>query len=412
MEQFEKLGLSADVLSVLQEAKFKIPSEIQEKTIPLALAGKDIIGGSATGSGKTLAFASPIVENLKSNGNIQSLILTPTRELAEQVAKAIKQFAKNKQLNTLAVYGGVDIQQQMRRLRSTDIVVGTPGRILDHLKRRTINLANIKILVLDEVDRMFEMGFSKDVELILHQCPKERQTMMFSATISADVDYLARKHTINPVTVSAESYVDASKMKQIYYDTPQGQKFSLLVHLLKEESQELVMVFCNTRRNVDFVFENLNKIGIRAEAIHGGLTQNNRTRVLDDFKNKNIKVLVCTDVAGRGLDIKGVSQIYNYNIPLVSTDYIHRIGRTARAGEEGKVVNILSNEDYMLFRKIMEDDAIKEAMKEEILPAFQTIYLRPEFKKRFSSGRNFNSRRNFGAGRGNSRGQSFHKARR
>jgi len=304
MEQFEKLGLSKDVLSVLQEAGFKTPSEIQEKTIPLALAGKDIIGGSATGSGKTLAFASPIVETLKSNGNIQSLILTPTRELAEQVAKSIRQFSRNKRLNTLAVYGGVDIEPQMRRIRTADVVVGTPGRILDHMKRRTINLSNIKILVLDEVDRMFDMGFSRDVEMILHQCPKNRQTMMFSATISPDVDYLARKHTTNAVKVSAESYVDASKLKQVYYDAPQGQKFSLLAHLLKGESQELVMVFCNTRRNVDFVFENLNKTGIRAEAIHGGLTQNNRTRILDEFKKKNIRVLVCTDVAGRGLDIK------------------------------------------------------------------------------------------------------------
>jgi ATP-dependent RNA helicase DeaD len=431
MEQFEKLGLSKDVLSVLQEAGFKTPSEIQEKTIPLALAGKDIIGGSATGSGKTLAFASPIVETLKSNGNIQSLILTPTRELAEQVAKSIRQFSRNKRLNTLAVYGGVDIEPQMRRIRTADVVVGTPGRILDHMKRRTINLSNIKILVLDEVDRMFDMGFSRDVEMILHQCPKNRQTMMFSATISPDVDYLARKHTTNAVKVSAESYVDASKLKQVYYDAPQGQKFSLLAHLLKGESQELVMVFCNTRRNVDFVFENLNKTGIRAEAIHGGLTQNNRTRILDEFKKKNIRVLVCTDVAGRGLDIKGVSHIYNYNLPIVSTDYIHRIGRTARAGEDGKVVNLLSNEDYMSFQKIMEDDSIKEAMKEEPIPVFNFINARPEFKSRFSRGNNsrrdsprrsnsrddaprrFPSRRSFTARRsGNSSGRTFNRVRR
>jgi ATP-dependent RNA helicase DeaD len=421
MEQFEKLGISKDVLSVLEEAGFKTPSEIQEKTIPLALAGKDIIGGSATGSGKTLVFACPIVDNLKPDKGIQSLILTPTRELAEQVAKSIRQFAKNKRLNTLAVYGGVDIEQQIRKLRSADVVVGTPGRVLDHMKRRTINLSNIKILVLDEVDRMFDMGFSRDVELILHQCPKERQTMMFSATISPDVDYLARKHTINPIKVSAESYVDASKLKQIYYDAPQGQKFSLLAHLLKVDTQELVMVFCNTRRNVEFVFKNLNKSGIRAEAIHGGLTQNNRTRVLEEFKKKNIKVLVCTDVAGRGLDIKGVTHIYNYNTPLISTDYIHRIGRTARAGEEGKVVNILSSEDYMLFRKIMEDDSIKEAMKEEQLPEFKIVNIIPDFRKIFSprrdDGRN-NSRsnaprRSFGARRsGNSRGRSFNRARR
>jgi len=404
MEQFEKLGLSREVLTVLDEAGFKTPSEIQEKTIPLALAGKDIIGGSATGSGKTLAFASAIIENVKSSDDVQALILTPTRELAEQVSKSIKQFSKNKNLNTLAIYGGVDMSKQIRMLRHTDVVVGTPGRILDHLKRRTINFSGIKILVLDEVDRMFDMGFSHDVESILHQCPKERQTMMFSATISADVEYLARKYSNNPIKISAESYVDASKLKQIYYDIPPGQKFSLLVHLLKQESQELVMVFCNTRRNVDFVFDNLIREGIPAEAIHGGLTQNVRTKVLEEFKRKNKKVLVCTDVAGRGLDIKGVSHIYNYNLPLVSTDYIHRIGRTARAGEEGKVVNLLSNEDYFIFSKIMEDESIKATMKEDILPEFKLINARPEFRKRFSSGNNL--RKNFPTKR------TFHKFRR
>jgi ATP-dependent RNA helicase DeaD len=418
MEQFEKLGLSEAVLSVLREAGFTTPSEIQEKTIPLALAGKDVIGGSATGSGKTLAFASPIVENIIPNGSVQSLILTPTRELAEQVAKSIRQFSKNKRLNILPVYGGVDMNQQIRMLRHSDVVVGTPGRILDHLKRRTINLSNVKILVLDEVDRMFDMGFSRDVELILHQCPKERQTMMFSATISPEVEYLARKHTINPVKVSAEYYVDASKLKQIYYDAPQGQKFSLLVHLLKGESQELIMVFCNTRRNVEFVFENLNKAGIRAEAIHGGLTQYNRTKVLEEFKRKNVRVLVCTDIAGRGLDIKGVTHIYNYNLPIVSTDYIHRIGRTARAGEEGKVVNLLSSEDYFLFGKIMEDDSIKESMKEDKLPEFQIINVRPEFRRSFSGrngsrdSRGNDSRRGFSPRGRESRGRMFSRPRR
>lgn len=396
MEQFEKLGISESVLSVLSGMGFKTPSEIQEKTIPLALAGKDIIGGSATGSGKTLAFACPIIENLKSNKKVQALILTPTRELADQVSDSIRQFSKNKNLKVLAVYGGVSMEQQIRNIRYSDIIIGTPGRILDHLKRRTLNLDYVRFLVLDEVDRMFDMGFSHDVESVLHQCPKDRQTMMFSATISSDVEFLAKKHTKNPIKVSAESYVDASKLKQIYYDIPQNRKFSLLVHLLKEASQHLVMVFCNTRRNVDFVFENLNRAGIRAEAIHGGLSQNNRTRVLEEFKKKNTRVLICTDVAGRGLDIKGVTHVYNYTAPMVSTDYIHRIGRTARAGEDGKVVNIISSEDYLRFRKVMEDEAVKESMKEEKLPEFEIINARLQVR-RFSprgDGRN-NSRRDF-----------------
>jgi ATP-dependent RNA helicase DeaD len=413
MEQFEKLGLSREVLSVLQEAGFKKPSEIQEKAIPLALAGKDIIGDSATGSGKTLAFASPIIENLKSGNGIQALILTPTRELAEQVSKSIKQFSKNKRLNILAIYGGVDMSQQIRRLPSTDVVVGTPGRILDHLNRRTINLNNVRILVLDEVDRMFDMGFSRDVEKILYVCPKNRQTMMFSATISADIDYLSKKHTKNAVKVSAENHVDPAKLKQIYYDVPTGRKFSLFVHLLENDNKGLVMVFCNTRRNVDFVSDNLNQLGLKARAIHGGLTQTSRSRVLEDFQKNNIRILVCTDVAGRGLDIKGVSHVYNYNIPKVSNDYVHRIGRTARAGEEGKVINVLSSEDYPAFRDIMGNDSIRASMQQEQIPEFEFVKISAPVNKHFSSNRGGDRDRDFPPKRRFSgRGRNFSRGRR
>ncbi|MDD5012491.1 MAG: DEAD/DEAH box helicase [Candidatus Nanoarchaeia archaeon] len=396
MQQFEKLGLSKEVLFVLQEAGFKTPSEIQEKAIPLALAGKDIIGGSATGSGKTLAFASAIIENIIPNQTIQALVLTPTRELAEQVASSIRYFSKNKRLNVIAVYGGVNIGPQIRQLYRADVVIGTPGRILDHINRRTMNLNNVKILVLDEVDRMFDMGFSRDVENILHYCPKQRQTMMFSATISPDIDYLAKKHTINAIQVSAEPQVDPKKLKQIYYDVPSEKKFSLFVHLLKK-TPGMAMVFCNTRRNVDFVYKNLRNLGVNSVAIHGGLTQNNRTRILGDFQRQNVKVLVCTDVAGRGLDIKGVTYVYNYNMPKISNDYVHRIGRTARAGNEGKVVNLLSCEDYMLFRKIKEDDSFK--IEEERLPEFEYVIIKPEFKKSNRGGnfgrRDFSDRKDF-----------------
>jgi ATP-dependent RNA helicase DeaD len=402
MEKFKELGLSKEVLAVLEEAKFHTPSEIQEKTLPSALAGKDVIGESATGSGKTLVFALPIIENLIPDENLQSLILTPTRELAEQISKVIKQFAKNKKLDVLAVYGGVDIDRQIRGLYKADIVVGTPGRILDHINRRTINLNNIKILVLDEVDRMFDMGFVQDVESILHHCPKERQTMMFSATISADVEYLSKKYTRNAIKISAESRIDPSKLKQVYYDLPSNQKFSLFAHLLKQDKEALVMVFCNTRSTVDFVARNLEQVGIRAQAIHGGLTQNNRTRVLDEFKKKDIKVLVCTDVAGRGLDIKGVSHVYNYNIPKNSTDYVHRIGRTARAGSDGKVINLICSEDYLAFNGVMNDESLKKAIKEEKLPEFEIISIRPTIRSRFSDSRHFGDRGR--SSRGDSRG--------
>src|SRR3989344_747668 len=215
MECFTKLGLSRELTDVLKQFGFKEPSEIQEKAIPLALAGKDIIGGSATGSGKTLAFASAIIENIKSDNGIQALVLTPTRELAEQIAASIRNFGKNKKLNVFAVYGGVNINIQMKHLPATDVLVGTPGRILDHIDRRTLRLDNVKLLVLDEVDRMLDMGFRRDVEKIINDCPKKRQTMMFSATISKDLEYLFRKYNHNPVEISVNSYVDPSKLKQV-----------------------------------------------------------------------------------------------------------------------------------------------------------------------------------------------------
>ena len=388
MENFTKLGLSTELVDVLRDSGFKEPSEIQEKAIPLALQGKDIIGGSATGSGKTLAFASPILENLVPNGQIQALILTPTRELAEQVATSIRDFGKNKKLNVLAVYGGVNINSQMRRLSTTDVLVGTPGRILDHISRRTLHLNNIKFLVLDEVDRMFDMGFHRDVEKILHECPEDRQTMMFSATISSEIDYLAKKYTNNPIEISVESRVDPTKLKQVFYDVPDNKKFSLLVHLLKEEESNFVLVFCSTRRNVDFVSENLMRSGIKAKAIHGGLDQKKRLRVMEEFKKQGVGVLVCTDVAARGIDIEGISHVYNYDVCPEAKDYIHRIGRTARAGKEGKAVTILAHRDYENFSSLTRGDEIK--ILQEELPQIETVSIRIDF------GRNDRGRGNFG----------------
>ncbi len=356
MEKFTKLGLSKELTDVFKQFGFKEPSEIQEKAIPLALAGRDIIGGSMTGSGKTLVFASTIIENLEPNRKIQALILTPTRELAEQVATSIRNFSKNKKLNVLAVYGGMNINSQIRELYSTDVLVATPGRLIDHLNRRTLRLDEIKFLVLDEVDRMFDMGFRRDVETIIHECPKKRQTMLFSATISPEIDYLSKKYTLNPVEVSVKSQVDASKLKQVYYDVPDYQKFSLLVTLLKNENADLVMVFCNTRRNVDFIANNLINLGINAKAIHGGIEQNKRIKVLDEFHKKGLGVLVCTDVASRGLDIKGVSHVYNYEVPSDSKDYVHRIGRTARAGKDGKAITILASRDYENFNNLLSSN--------------------------------------------------------
>lgn len=406
MEQFKKLGLCQEILDVLSELKFEKPSEIQEKAIPLALAGKDIIGGSATGSGKTLAFASPIIQKLEQTNHVQALILTPTRELAEQVADSIRQFAKNKRLNVLAIYGGTDIQRQIRKIKNADVIVATPGRIIDHLKRMTLTLKHVKFLVLDEVDRMFDMGFRNDVEKIIFQCPKNRQTMLFSATISADIDYLAKEHTRDAVEVAVNSYVDHSKLKQIYYDVANNMKFSLLVHLLKSESSNLAMIFCGTRRNVDFVAENLNGNRVNAVAIHGGLTQNRRTKIMNDFQKGGIQVLVCTDVAARGLDIKGVSHVYNYDFPTVADDYVHRIGRTARAGKEGVAITLLSSRDYENFGAIQRNDSLKIETLD--LPLFKRIYIN------ISSGKSRNQNRDSrdqGRGRSSSGNSSGYQSR-
>ena len=380
MNKFEKLGLSPEVVSVLSSLKITEPTEIQEKAIPLVLAGRDVIGGSATGSGKTLAFASPLIENINPNGFVQALILTPTRELAQQVAYSIKEFAKNKNLNVLTVYGGVDIQKQIRKIPQTDILVGTPGRVLDHLQRRTLTLHKVNFLVLDEVDRMFDMGFHKDVESIIRECPKNRQTMLFSATISSDIGYLAQKHTTNPEEISIKSDINPKELKQVYYNVQTSKKFSLLVHLLKEEKAHLAMVFCSTRRNADFVAKNLSGLGVRAEAIHGGLIQSKRTRIINDFQEDKIMVLVCTDVASRGLDIRGVSHVYNYDIPKETKDYIHRIGRTARAGDQGTAINILASRDYENFSNIVNREQVIVTPLE--LPKFQRIIIKMDFQRK------------------------------
>ena len=396
MKTFEELGMSKNLLKAIEELKFTEPSEIQEKVIPIALTGKDIIGGSATGSGKTLAFGAPIIDHCKPGHGLQAIILVPTRELAEQVSESLKEFSKYHPISIAAIYGGVDIGPQIRKLGGCDVVVGTPGRILDHLSRRTIDFSKVKIAVLDEADRMLDMGFHRDVEKILKQCPVKRQTLLFSATISSDIDFLARKYMINPIEVSVDSYVDASKLTQTYYDVPSSQKFSLLVHLLKKESANLVMVFCSTRTNADFIGKNLKKIGINALVIHGGLTQNRRSRIMDDFHEGEVNVLICTDSAARGLDIKGVSHVYNYDISKTSKEYIHRIGRTARAGADGKAISILANRDYDNFRKVMSDRSL--VIKKEEVPKMEPINIS------FDSG--YRDREGYGGRRQSSYGRS------
>ncbi|MBN2881428.1 DEAD/DEAH box helicase, partial [Candidatus Woesearchaeota archaeon] len=361
--KFKELGLDEPLLAIIEEKGFEQPTEIQERTIPLTLESKDVIAESATGSGKTLAFSAGMIMNIHARKGVQALVLAPTRELASQVAREIKQFSKGRSLRVCAVYGGVGINPQFAKIRESEIVVGTPGRILDHMQRRTLLLDDVKFLVLDEADRMLDMGFRDDIERIISQCPTDRQTLLFSATISEEITQIAKKYQKHPVKVKVKNQVDPKKLKQVYYDVNDGVKFSLLVTLLKSEPANLSMIFCNTQRNVDFVAKNLAKNGVKAQGIHGGISQARRTHILQEFYSDGCHVLVCTDVAARGLDIKGVSHVYNFDLPDDPKQYVHRIGRTARAGSEGMAVNVLTRRHHDSFRRIMSEvgyDTIKK----------------------------------------------------
>ena len=381
MNEFETLGLIEPIMKSIRDENFETPTKIQAKTIPLILDGKDVIGKSSTGSGKTLAFAAGIIQNIDKGKGIQAIILTPTRELAEQVKDAFKKFAKHRKLVATAIYGGVSIEPQMKKLTKTDVVIATPGRMLDHIQRGTINLKNVKILVLDEADRMLDMGFLPDVDRIIGKCPYRQQTLLFSATISTEIKKLCGKYMNNPIRIDGSEQVDPNKLKQVYYDISDTQKFPLLVHLLKAEMTGLVMIFCNTRQNVDFVVKNLKLNQIDAVAIHGGFTQSKRSKTMEKFQSNKAHALVCTDVAARGLDIPAVSHVYNYDLPTDSKDYVHRIGRTARAGSEGIAVNVLGKRDHNNFSQILRDYSAMKVRKMEI-PHYERVEMKKTIPER------------------------------
>ncbi|MBI2653697.1 DEAD/DEAH box helicase [Candidatus Woesearchaeota archaeon] len=365
------IHLQPELKKAFEEMGFSEMTDIQIKTIPLIQQGRDVIGQSKTGSGKTAAFGFPILEKTIHNNGLQALILVPTRELCEQVTSEMRKFSKHKRMSIVAVYGGVSINPQFHSLRNADIVVATPGRMLDHLERGTAQLSRVKILVLDEADKMFEMGFIEDVKKIISQIPKDRQTLLFSATISQQVQDIVRHYMRSPEKVKVQEYVESAKLVQHFYSVSSRDKFSLLVHILKHESPGLAIIFCATRNRVDVLSKNLYKQGIQSERLHGGLSQNRRKQAIDMFHNKKVDILVASDVAARGLDIKDVSHIINYDIPKTSKEYIHRIGRTARAGEEGKVISLLSEQDHDNFRSVLGDRSlIVEQLK---LPEFQRV---------------------------------------
>jgi len=396
---FTKMGLNAKLVEGLKVMGITNPTPIQEKCIPLIKAGKDVVGQSLTGSGKTAAFGLPILEKIVPGGGLQALIVVPTRELCVQVRDHLEQYAKFLPINIISIYGGVGFFQQMEEIKFGEIIVATPGRLLDHMGRRNISLRNIKFVVLDEADRMFDMGFEDDVDKILRQTPATRQTIMFSATMPRAAQNMIGKYLKNPVNVQEKLQVDKSLLKQVFYSVRKNDKFALLVHFLKNKTSGPAIVFCGTKREVDRVAKQLRKLKIEALPVHGDLTQGKRQFAVNSFKTAKIDVLIATDVAARGLDIKDVSHVYNYDVPRTPEEYTHRIGRTARAGKKGEAITLLSERDYNNFNKILRFG--KSEILQETLPEFEKI----EFVRDDSSDRDEGfQRREFG-GRGD-RGHS------
>ncbi len=369
---FSNFNLPAPLLKAIHDQGYKMPTPIQEKAIPLLLNGKDIIGHSETGSGKTAAFGLPILSKISHGGGVQGLILTPTRELCVQVSQALAGFAKYLSVRVVPVFGGVGIGQQINAVRTADIVVATPGRLLD-LIERGLKLSTVRYLVLDEADRMLDMGFIDDVEKIIRHTPKHRQTMLFSATLSPKLKSLVHRYMNSPVSVQARTQVDTSLLTERAYLVQTQDKFSLLVHFLKHETPGIALVFCATRRSCDKVGKNLRAQRIDAIEIHGGLSQSKRIHTITTLHKRGLGILVATDVASRGLHISNISHVYNYEVPRTSDDYVHRIGRTARAGAKGDAVTFVTPQDARDFRLIMRD--LGREIKSAPVPKFEKVVM-------------------------------------
>jgi ATP-dependent RNA helicase DeaD len=355
MQTFRDLPLKAEVLKGLDDLGFEELFPIQAQAICPLLEGKDVIGQAQTGTGKTAAFGVPMVQCLNPEiQKIQGLVLAPTRELAVQVAKNISLFAKYARLRVLAVYGGEPISKQIRELeKGVHIVVGTPGRVIDLLDRHILNLANVRMLVLDEADRMLDMGFIEDIEYILKRTPSTRQTSLFSATIDDAVINVCNRYMRNPskILVSKDE-IALTQMKQYYTIVNQHAKFEALVNILKEEHVDKAIIFCRTRRDTSRLTDQLYRRGYRVQALHAGFTQPQRDRSINDFRSGRLNLLVATDVAARGLDIQGITHIINYDVPMDAPVYFHRIGRTARMGGEGTAITLVSYGELSDFNNI------------------------------------------------------------
>lgn len=377
---FSSFGLSEEITRAISECGYSQPTPIQMQAIPAVMSGGDLLAGAQTGTGKTAGFVLPILHRLsdksvnKPSGgraSVRALILTPTRELAAQVETSVRDYGRHLKLNSMAIFGGVSIRPQISRLRGrVDILVATPGRLLDHIQQGTIDLSKVEVLVLDEADRMLDMGFIRDVKKILARLPKQRQNLLFSATFSTEIKTLADNLLNKPVVMEApQDKVTADKIAQKIYAVDRHKKRHLLAQLIKQDNWSQVLVFTRTKRGADRLAEQLSKERIRAEAIHGNKRQTARTRALADFKAGKVQVLVATDIAARGIDINALPHVVNFELPHVAEDYIHRIGRTGRAGANGEAISLVCVDELQLLSKI--EKLIKRRLPQEIVPGFE-----------------------------------------
>ncbi len=398
---FNELGLSSDLLKAIEQKGYTTPTPIQQKAIPVILDRKDVMASAQTGTGKTAGFVLPILQILtqeKTQGRrrVRSLILTPTRELAAQIYDNILLYSKHSDIRAAVVFGGVNINPQMATLRNgVDILVATPGRLLDLYGQKAVNLSSIEVFVLDEADRMLDMGFAKDINRILGIIPAKRQNLLFSATFSFEIKKLASGILHDPESVEATpENTTAEKVDQRIIMVDKGRKPALVAQMIQEGDWHQVLVFTRTKHGANKLAEKLTKGGIVAAAIHGNKSQGARTKALDDFKKNNVRVLVATDIAARGLDIPLLPHVINYELPNIPEDYVHRIGRTGRAGASGEAISLVCNEEYAFLRDI--EKLLDLKFKREQIAGFEpteTIEAKPE-KKEHRRPQNANFKRN------------------
>lgn len=372
---FDQLGLRQSILDALTEQGYEKPSPIQEKAIPLVLEGKDLMAAAQTGTGKTAGFSLPIIEKLidgprAKDNQVRALILTPTRELAAQVHENVEQYCKNIKLSSMVVFGGIKINPQMMRMRrGVDILVATPGRLLDLMEKNSVRFKQLEFLVLDEADRMLDMGFIHDIKKIMAKLPEDRQNLLFSATFSDEIRTLAKMIVNNPTEISVSPpNTTVDSVRQWLVSVDKSQKPKLLAHLIKKEDWQQVLVFTRTKHGANKLTKFLENEGIRAAAIHGNKSQGARTKALTQFKSNTIKVLVATDIAARGIDIDQLPQVVNFDLPNVAEDYVHRIGRTGRAGATGQAVSFVTDEEYYDLQGI--ETLIKKLVDREEVEGF------------------------------------------